>query len=51
MFLTIKGVEQIGKQEFEAAALDSDHEVFIVYITVFNISSNIGDKVHLSKIA
>ncbi len=44
-----KKVELIGKKEFTVAALDLDHEAFVVYVTTLNISSDA--EVHPSKSA
>ncbi len=49
MLLTTKSVKLIEKKEFVVEPLGSDYETFVVYIAVFNISSDISNKVHLSK--
>ncbi len=45
VFPTARWVELIGKKKFTAAALDLEHETFIVYIATLSIDSD--DKVHL----
>ncbi len=42
-----KQVELIGKIEFAAAALDSEHKAFIVHVAALSVDS--GDEVHPSK--
>ncbi len=37
----------IEKKEFVAAALDPEHEAFVVYVAAFSVDS--GDEVHPSK--
>ena len=44
---TTRRVEQIGKKEFPAAALDPEYGAFVVHIPALCVDS--GDKVHLSK--
>ncbi len=44
---TTRRVEQIGEKEFAAAALDLEHEAFIVHIAALSV--NLGDEVHPSK--
>ena len=45
--MTTKQVELIRKKEFVAAALDPEHEAFVVHIAAFSIDP--GDEVHLSR--
>ena len=45
--MTIRQVELIGKKKFAAAALDPEHEAFVVYIAALNIDP--GDEVYPSK--
>lgn len=47
VFLTTRKVKLIEKKEFGIAALDLEHEAFIVYIAALNVDS--GDKMHPSK--
>ena len=47
VFLTTRQVELIEKKEFAAAALDPDHEAFVVYVAALNIDSD--DEMHPSK--
>ncbi len=44
---TTRQVELIGKKEFAAAALDPEHEAFVVHVAALSIDS--GDEVHPSK--
>ncbi len=44
---TTRRVDLIGKKKFVIAALDPEHEVFIVYVAA--LSKNLGDEVHPSK--
>ncbi len=44
---TTRRVELIGKKEFVAAALDSEHEAFIIHVAALNLDS--GDEVYLSR--
>ncbi len=44
VFLITGQVELIGKKEFVAAALDPEHEAFIVYIAAFSVDSS--DEMH-----
>ncbi len=44
---TTKQVELIGKKEFAAAALNPEHDAFIVHVATLNI--NLDNEVHLSK--
>ncbi len=44
---TIRQVELIGKKEFAAAALDPEHEAFVVHVSTLSVDS--GDKVHPLK--
>ncbi len=44
---TTRRVELIGKKEFTAAALDPEHEAFVVHIAALSVDS--GDEVHLSR--
>ena len=44
---TPRQVECIEKKEFAAAALDLEHEVFVVHIAAFRVDP--GDKMHPSK--
>ncbi len=44
---TTKQVELIGKKEFAAAALDPEHEAFVVHVAALNADSN--NEVHPSK--
>ncbi len=44
---TTRRVELIGKKEFEAAALDPEHEAFVVHVAALSIDS--GDEVHPSR--
>ena len=45
--MTTRQVELIGKKEFAAAALDSEHEAFVVHVAAPSVDS--GDKVYPSK--
>lgn len=49
MLSTIRKVQLIGKKKFSIAALDPDYEIFIIYITILNITFDICDIVHPSK--
>ncbi len=49
MLLTTRRVKLIGKKKFVVIALDPDHKAFVVYVAVLNISSNVGNKIYLSK--
>ncbi len=44
VLLTIRQVELIGKKEFAAAALDPEHEAFIVHVAALSV--NLDDEVH-----
>ncbi len=44
---TIRQVELIGKKEFAAAALDPEHEAFVVHVAALSIDS--GDEMHPSR--
>ncbi len=44
IFPTTKRVELIGKKEFAAAALDPEHEAFVVHVVALNI--DLGDEMH-----
>ncbi len=44
---TIRHVELIGKKEFAAAALNPEHEAFIVHVAALSVDSD--DKVHSLK--
>ncbi len=44
---TTRQVELIRKKEFAAAALDLEHEAFVVHVAALSVDS--GDEVHLSK--
>ncbi len=44
IFSTTRRVELIGKKEFTVAALDSEHEAFIVHLAALNV--NPGDEIH-----
>ncbi len=41
---TTRRVEQIGKKEFATAALNLEHEAFVVHVAAFSVDS--GDEVH-----
>ncbi len=47
VLLTTRRVELIGKKEFAAAALDPEHEAFVVHIAALSIDT--GDEVHPSR--
>ena len=47
IFPIIRQIELIGKKEFAAVALDSEHEAFIVHIIVLSVDP--GDEIHPSK--
>lgn len=49
MLSTTKKVKPIEKKKFAVAALNPDYEVFLVYIAIFNISSDTAKEVHRSK--
>ncbi len=44
---TIRQVELIGKKEFTAAALDPEHEAFVVHVAALSVNSD--DEVHPSR--
>ncbi len=44
---TIRRVELIEKKEFAAAALDPEHETFVVHVAAVSVNS--GDEVHPSR--
>ncbi len=44
---TTRRVELIGKKEFAAAALDPEHEAFVVHVAALSVDS--GDEVHPSR--
>ncbi len=44
---TTRRVELIGKKEFAAAALDPEHEAFVVYVAALSVDS--GDEMHPSR--
>lgn len=47
IFSITRQVKLIEKKEFVEAALDPEHETFVVYIAILSI--NLDDKVHLLK--
>ncbi len=47
VLLTTRRVEQIGKKEFAAAALDPEHEAVVFRVAALNI--DLGDEVHPSR--
>ncbi len=49
MLSTTKRVKLIGKKEYAAAALDSDHNAFVVHVATLNISFDANDEVHPSR--
>ncbi len=49
VLLTIRQVELIGKKECATAALDPEHEAFVVYVVTLSV--DLGDEVHLSRTA
>ncbi len=46
VFSTIKKGELIGKKEFAAVTLDSNHEAIVVHIAALDISFDIDNEVH-----
>ncbi len=44
---TTRHVELIGEKEFAAAALDPEHEAFVVHVAALSVDS--GDEVHPSR--
>ncbi len=44
---TTRWVKLIGKKEFTAAALEPEHEAFVVHVVALSVDA--GDEVHLSK--
>ncbi len=47
VLLTTRRVELIGKKEFAAAALDLEHEAFVVHVAALSVDSD--DEVHPSR--
>ncbi len=47
VLLTIRRVELIGKKEFAIAALDPEHEAFIVHVAALSVDSD--DEMHPSR--
>ncbi len=50
MLLIIKKEKQIKKKEFIIVVFNLDYKVFIIWVTIFNICSNLDTKVYPSKI-
>lgn len=49
MLSVIKRVKLIEKKKVVVAAFDLDYKIFIVYIAIFNIYSDLGIEINLSK--
>ncbi len=45
----MKKVQLIEKKVFATAAFDLEYKAYIIYIVAFNITSNIGNKMHLLR--
>ena len=48
VFLTINHIKLVEKKEFAALALNSEYEIFIVYVVLLNSIPLIDTEVHLS---
>ena len=49
IFSTTRKAELIEKKKFAIIVFDLEYKAFIIYIIIFNISSNLGDKIYLLK--
>ena len=46
---TTRRIKLVGKKEFAAAALDSEHEIYVVHVTSFSFTPLVAFNVHPSR--